>query len=44
MATNQEGDEISAALLLSSQQVKHHFVAESLITSTVKDALSRDTT
>ena len=30
-----------SALLLSSQQVKPHFVAESLITSTVKDALSR---
>ena len=30
-----------SALLLSSQQVQHHFVAESLITSTVKDALSR---
>ena len=30
-----------SALFLSSQQVKHHFVAESLITSTVKDALSR---
>ena len=29
------------ALLLSSQQVKPHFVAESVITSTVKDALSR---
>ena len=28
-------------LLLSSQRVKPHFVAESLITSTVKDALSR---
>ena len=30
-----------SALLLSSQRVKPHFVAESLITSTVKDALSR---
>ena len=30
-----------SALLLSSQLVKLHFVAESLITSTVKDALSR---
>ena len=30
-----------SALLLSSQQVKPHFVAESLIASTVKDALSR---
>ena len=32
---------LRSALLLSSQQVKPHFVAESLITSTVKDALSR---
>ena len=30
-----------SALLLSSQRVKPHFVAESLITSTVQDALSR---
>ena len=30
-----------SALLLSSQRVKPHFVAESLITSTVKDALGR---
>ena len=30
-----------SALLLSSQRVKPHFVAESLIASTVKDALSR---
>ena len=30
-----------SAMLLSSQQVKPHFLAESLITSTVKDALSR---
>ena len=30
-----------SALLLSSQRVKPHFVAESLIMSTVKDALSR---
>ena len=30
-----------SASLLSSQRVKPHFVAESLITSTVKDALSR---
>ena len=30
-----------SALLSSSQRVKPHFVAESLITSTVKDALSR---
>ena len=30
-----------SALLLSTQQVIPHFVAESLITSTVKDALSR---
>ena len=30
-----------SALLLSCQQVRPHFVAESLITSTVKDALSR---
>ena len=29
------------ALLLSSQRVKPHFVAERLITSTIKDALSR---
>ena len=28
-------------MLLSSQRVKPHFVAESLITSTVKDALSQ---
>ena len=30
-----------SAFLLSSQQVKPHFVAQSLISSTVKDALSR---
>ena len=30
-----------SALLLSSQRVKPHFIAESLITSTIKNALSR---